>query len=83
MKVLTWSDIIHVLELHLESLEVANIAPDLSTYAFELEDSEEGCKDCVYSWWNGEQYECMRPTCRFESKEVEKFLEGVNERANN
>lgn len=83
MKVLTWSDIIHVLELHLESSEVANIAPDLSTYAFELEDSKEGCKDCVYSWWNGEQYECMRPTCRFESKEVEKFLEGVNERANN
>lgn len=49
MKVLTWSDIIHVLELHLESSEVANIAPDLSTYAFELEDSKEGCKDCVYS----------------------------------
>lgn len=79
MKVLTWNDVIHVLELHLESSEVANIAPDLSTYAFELEDSEEGCKDCAYSWWNGEQYECMRPVCCFKSKEVENFLEDLNE----
>ena len=69
MKVAARSDIIHVLELHLDTSEVASIMLDLFDYEFELETSEEGCKECRYSWWNGESYECPRPVCRFESKD--------------
>ena len=69
MRVVSMSDIIHVLELHLETSEAAGILLDLLDDAFELETSEEGCKECGYSWWNGESYECSRPICKFKSKE--------------
>jgi len=68
MRVVSMPDIIHVLELHLETSEAAGIILDLLDYTFELEISEEGCKECEYSWWNGESYECSRPTCCFKSK---------------
>lgn len=70
MRVVKMSDIIHVLELHLETSETASIVLDLLDYVEEIDSSEEGCKECVYSWWNGESYECSRPVCRFESKEI-------------
>lgn len=82
MKVLKWSDVMHILELHFEASQVADVALDLFDYAFEVENSVEGCKDCVYSWWSGESYECMRPVCMFESNEVENFLEEINESVN-
>lgn len=71
MRVIEISDIIHVLELHLETSEVASIVLDLLDYATEIDSSEEGCQSCRYSWWNGEFYECSMPVCRFESKEIE------------
>ena len=80
MRVVSMPDIIHVLELHLETPETAGIVLDLLDYAFELETSEEGCKDCNYSWWNGESYECSRPVCKFESKEFK--MEDLNDRGN-
>ena len=80
MRVVSMPDIIHVLELHLETPEVAGIVLDLLDDAFELETSEEGCKECRYSWWNGESYECPRPVCRFESKDIR--LEDLNDRGN-
>ena len=70
MRVAAMSDIIHVLELHLETPEVAGIVLDLLDYEFEVETSEDGCRDCGYSWWNGESYECSRPVCKFKSKEL-------------
>ena len=69
MRVVSMPDIIHVLELHLETSEAAGIVLDLLDYVFELETSEEGCKKCNYSWWNGESYDCSRPICCFESKD--------------
>lgn len=71
MRVAAMPDIIHVLELHLETPEVASIILDLLDYEFEVDTLEDGCQDCKYSWWNGEFYECSRPVCRFESKEIE------------
>lgn len=71
MRVVKVSDIIHVLELHLETCETASIMLDLLDYVEEIDSSEEGCKECRYSWWNGESYECSMPVCRFESKEIE------------
>lgn len=71
MRVVKVKDIIHVLELNLETNEAAGIVLDLLDYEFEIENAEDGCKECKYSWWNGENYECSRPTCRFDSKEVE------------
>ena len=71
MRVAAKSDIIHVLKLHLDTSEVASIMSDLLDYEFEVDTLEDGCQDCKYSWWNGEFYECSRPVCRFESKEVE------------
>lgn len=70
MRVIEMSDIIHVLELHLETSEVASIVLDLLDYAMEIDSSEEGCQGCRYSWWNGESYECPRPICKFESKDI-------------
>ena len=81
MRVVSMRDIIHVLELHLETPETAGIVLDLLDYVFELETSEEGCKACNYSWWNGESYECSRPVCRFKSKDIR--LEDLNDRRNN
>ena len=57
MRVVSMPDIIHVLELHLETSEAAGIVLDLLDYVFELETFEEGCKKCNYSWWNGESYD--------------------------
>lgn len=71
MRVVEVPDIIHVLELHLETSETASIMLDLLDYVKEIDTSEEGCQDCKYSWWNGEFYECSRPVCKFESKEIE------------
>ena len=71
MRVVEMSDIIYVLELHLETSEAASIVLDLLDYVKEIDSSEEGCKECRYSWWNGESYECPMPVCRFESKEIE------------
>ena len=71
MRVVEMSDIIHVLELHLETSEVARIVLDLLDYETEIDSPEEGCRGCKHSWWNGEFYECPMPVCRFESKEIE------------
>lgn len=71
MRVVKVSDIIYVLENHLETPQTAGIVLELMDYWFEMETSEEGCKACRYSWWNGESYECPMPVCRFESKEIE------------
>lgn len=71
MRVVKVSDIIHVLELHLETRETASIMLDLLDYVEEIDSSEEGCRDCRHSWWNGESYECPMSVCRFESKEIE------------
>lgn len=70
MRVAAMSDIIHVLELHLDTSEAASIVLDLLDYEFEVDTEEDGCQVCAYSWWNGEFYECSRPVCRFKSKEL-------------
>lgn len=80
MRVVEMSDIIHVLELHFETPETASIVLDLLDYVKEIETPEEGCKDCTNSWWNGESYECSRPVCKFESKDIR--LEDLNDRGN-
>lgn len=87
MRVVKFEDIVHVLELHLETSEAAGIVLDLLDYQFDTDDDDfnnfeeklgQGCKECRYSWWNGEQYECMMSTCRFKSKEMEKIFFGGN-----
>lgn len=70
MRIVKMSDIIHVLELHLDTSEAASIVLDLLDYVEEIDSSEEGCRDCGHSWWNGESYECPMPVCKFESKEI-------------
>lgn len=77
MRVVKFKDIVHVLELHLETSEAAGIALDLLDYQFDTNDDDlnnfeeklgSGCKECTHSWWNGESYECSLPLCRFEIK---------------
>lgn len=60
MRVVKFEDIVHVLELHLETSEAAGIILDLLDYQFDTNDDSfnnfegklgQGCKDCVYSWW--------------------------------
>lgn len=70
MRVAAMSDIIHVLELHLETSEAASIVLDLLDYEFEVDTEEDRCQYCAYSWWNGESYECSIPICRFKSKKL-------------
>lgn len=74
MRVVKFEDIVHVLELHLETSEAAGIVLDLLDYQFDTNDDSfnnfeeklgRGCKECEYSWWNGESYECSLPSCRF------------------
>lgn len=47
MRVVSMPDIIHVLELHLETSETAGIVLDLLDYVFELETSEEGASNVI------------------------------------
>lgn len=74
MRVVKFEDIVHVLELHLETSEAAGIVLDLLDYQFDTNDDAfnnfeeklgKGCKECPYSWWSGESYECSLPSCRF------------------
>ena len=74
MRVVKFKDIVHVLELHLETSEAAGIVLNLLDYQFDTNDDAfnnfeeklgDGCRDCTYSWWNGESYECSLPSCRF------------------
>lgn len=77
MRVVKFEDIVHVLELHLETSEAAGIVLDLLDYQFDTNDDSfnnfeeklgNDCKDCGYSWWNGELYKCSLPFCSFQIK---------------
>jgi hypothetical protein len=74
MRVIKFKDIVYVLELHLETSEAAGIVLDLLDYQFDINDDSfnnfeeklgRGYKECEYSWWNGESYECSLPSCKF------------------
>ena len=41
MKVVKWEDIIHVLELNLDTPEAAGVVLDLFDYMFEIEEGED------------------------------------------